>query len=80
MARPTLFTKPRCAICGRAKQAMERARIKFREVSVHTADGQARHAMDLCGGSDATKLPMLKVDEECVYAVQKWAREHAAAG
>ena len=69
-----LFTKPRCTLCGRARQALERAKIKFKEVSVHTADGRARHAMNMCGGTDADKLPMLKVGEECVYKIVTWVK------
>ena len=71
----TLFTKPKCSLCGRAKQALERAKIKFTEVSTHTADGLARHAMVAGGGTDGNKLPMLKVGDELIYKVVSWVKK-----
>lgn len=71
----TLFVKPRCTLCGRARQALERAKIKFTEVSVHTADGLARHAMAMSGGSEGSSLPMLKIGEDCIYKIVTWAKE-----
>jgi len=70
----TLFVKPLCSLCGRAKRALDRGRFKYKEVSVHTADGLARHSMELCGGSDGSKLPMLKIGEECIYKVVSWVK------
>lgn len=70
----TLFTKPKCAICGRAKRALDRAKIKYHEVSIHTAEGKAIHVMEMSGGANADRVPMLKIGEDCIYKVVTWAK------
>lgn len=75
----TLFVKPLCSLCGRARRALDRARIKYHEVSIHTPDGMARHADAMTGGANGDSLPMLKIGEDCVYNVVTWVKEHQNA-